>query len=173
MNSTVITNIIRFIGLVILQGLLLKRIEFGGTFFENIHVFIYPLFIILLPLRTPTTLVIALSFLIGLCVDIPYSSIGVHAAAATATGFVRQGFLAILQPRGGYNLLYSPTRQRMGSTWFFRYAAIVMLFHLFYYFSVEAFSFVYILDILADTAVSFVFSMIALVIFTFILDPME
>jgi len=173
MNSITITNSIRFIGLVLLQGLLLKRMEFGGTFFEYIHVIIYPLFIILLPLRSPTTLVIGVSFLLGLSVDLFYWSIGVHAAAATATGFMRQGLLAILQPRGGYNLLFSPTRMRMGTAWFLRYASLVMLFHLFYYFSVEAFTFVYIKDIFLDTIVSFVFSMLALMMYVSIFDPVE
>lgn len=173
MNSTVITNSVRFIVLVLLQGLILKRIEFGGFFFEHIHILLYPLFILLLPLRTPTTLVIGLSFLLGISVDMFYWSLGVHAAAATGTGFARQGFLAILQPRGGYNLLFSPTRSRMGTPWFFRYAAFMLLFHLFYYFSVEAFTFVYIVDILANTFVSFIFSMALLTVYTYIFDPVE
>lgn len=173
MNSTVITNGIRFIGLVLLQGLILKRIEFGGDFFAYIHILLYPLFIILLPLRTPTPVVIGLSFLLGLSVDFFYWSLGVHAAAATATGFLRQGLLAVLQPRGGYNLLHSPTRMRMGTPWFFRYASLIMLFHLFYYFSVEAFTFVYIKDIFLDTIISFVFSMLVLFIYTFVFDPTE
>lgn len=173
MNSTLITNSIRFVVLVLVQGLLLKRIEFGGFFFENIHILLYPLFIMLLPLRTPTTLVIGLSFLLGISVDFFYWSLGVHAAAATATGFARQGFLAVLQPRGGYDLTHSPTRKRMGTPWFFRFAAFTLVFHLFYYFSVEAFTFVYILDILADTVVSFFFSMALLVVYTYVFDPEE
>ncbi len=173
MNSTVLSNGIRFVVLVLVQGLLLKRVEFGGAFFEYIHLILYPVFIILLPLRTPTTLVIGLSFLIGISVDLFYWSLGVHAAAATATGFMRQGLLAVIQPRGGYNLLYSPSKKRMGAPWFFRYASFVMLFHLFYYFSVEAFTFVYIKDILLDTVVSFVFSMIILMMYVFIFDPEE
>lgn len=173
MSSTVFANGIRFIVLVLVQGLLLKRVEFGGEFFEYIHILIYPLFILLLPLRTPTTLVIGLSFLIGISVDLFYWSLGVHAAAATATGFLRQGLLAVLQPRGGYNLLHSPTKMRMGAPWFFRYAAYIMVFHLFYYFSVEAFTFVYIKDILLDTVVSFIFSMLVLMMYVFIFDPTE
>lgn len=173
MNSTVLTNIIRFVVLVFIQGLLLKRIEFGGFFFENIHVLLYPLFIMLLPLRTTTTVVIAVSFLLGLSIDFFYWSLGIHAAAATATGFFRQAFLAILQPRGGYNLLQSPTRKQMGTPWFFRYAAITLIVHLFIYFSVEAFTFVYIVDILADTIVSFVFSLGLIMMAIYIFDPEE
>ena len=173
MTGAVFRNIIRFVVFALVQGLLLKRVEFSGTFFEHIHVFIYPLFILLLPLRTPTAAVIGLSFLIGITVDLFYLTIGVHAAAATAAGFFRQGVLAFLQPRGGYDLTYSPTARRMGTPWFLRYAAMLLAFHLFWYFSVEAFTFVYIVDILADTVVSFGFSLLFVMVYMAVFSPLE
>ena len=173
MSSQVVTNILRFFGLVLLQGLILKRVEFTGTFFEHVHIIIYPIFILLLPLRTPSSIVVFWSFLAGLSVDLFYYSPGVHASAACLIGFIRQLVLSILEPRGGYNVLYSPTMHRMGQAWFLRYSAILVAVCLFTYFSVEAFTFVYIGKILLNTIVSFVFSMLLLLVYQAVLNPEE
>lgn len=173
MSNAVLTNLIRFIGLLLLQGLILKRIELGGFLGSHLHVFLYPLFIIILPLRTQRTLVILLGFILGLCIDVFYNSLGVHASALVFTAFMRAIVLWMVQPRGGYNVNFSPTRRRMGMNWFLRYSAIMMALHLFFYFSVEAFTFVYIVDILLSTLVSFVVSMIAVFVFQTLFDPLD
>jgi hypothetical protein len=132
---------------------------------------IYPIFILLLPLRTPRPLVIFLGFLIGLSVDIFYDSPGVHASASVFTAFLRPLILSIIEPRGGYNTNYSPTKKRMGFTWFLQYSSMLMFVHLFYYFSVEAFTLVYIVSILGNTFISFFLSMIFVLMYQFIFNP--
>jgi hypothetical protein len=127
----------------------------------------------LLPLRTPKALVIFLSFVIGLTVDFLYDTLGVHASAAVFTGFVRSLVLKMFEPRGAYNMSYSPTIARMGLAWFVRYAAILMFAHIFFYYSVEAFTFVYIADILIKTFVSFFASMVFIMIFQLLFNPQE
>ena len=69
MSNVVVTHIIRFIAFVLIQVLLLKNLSPGGESFNYIHLIIYPLFLILLPLRTPHTVLVFLGFLIGLSVD--------------------------------------------------------------------------------------------------------
>ncbi|MCP3932234.1 MAG: hypothetical protein GY705_24445 [Bacteroidetes bacterium] len=173
MNNIVLKNSIRFIGLVLFQVLILKRIVVGAPGFNYIHILVYPLFILLLPLRTPKVLVILLAFILGLTIDIFYDSIGVHASAAVFTAFLRPYILNFLEPRSGYNVNFSPTKARMGTMWFFRYSAILMVGHLFFYFSMEAFTFVYIIDILGKTFFSFLFSMIMLFILQYLFNPEE
>lgn len=173
MNNAVVTNVIRFIALLLLQGLILKRIELGGFMGSHLHVFLYPLFIIILPLRIQRTLIVLLGFLMGLGIDFFYNSLGVHAAALAFTAYMRSFVLWTIQPRGGYNVNFSPTRRRMGMNWFLRYSAIMMGIHLFFYFSVEAFTFVYIVDILLSTVISFFVSMLVLFIFQALLDPLD
>ena len=87
MNNTIVTNIIRFVSLVLLQGLVFKNIAVGWESFPYLHIIVFPLFILLLPLRTPKTLVIFLSFVAGFTVDYLYDTLGVHASAAVFTGF--------------------------------------------------------------------------------------
>ncbi|HHM20957.1 MAG TPA: hypothetical protein ENJ20_02935 [Bacteroidetes bacterium] len=170
MDTTVLANISRFLGLVLLQGLVFQSI---GTDldFRYLHVIVYPIFLLLLPMRIPVALVILLGFLIGFFVDMMYGTWGIHASASVFTAYIRSFIFKILEPRGGYNVNLSPTAANLGSRWFFQYAAIMLLLHLFFYFSVEAFTFVYIVDILLKTFVSFIVSMLFLTGFQLIFDP--
>ena len=173
MNNIVAINIFRFLGLLLLQGLILSRIAFDTGVWQYIHVLLYPVFILLLPLRTPRTLVVGASFLMGLLVDLFYYTPGIHASAATFSGYIRPAVLSWIEPRGGYNVNYSPTQARYGANWFFRYAAILLAIHLFFYFSVEAFTFVYIGRILLNTAVSFAISLFFIFVYMRIFDPLD
>lgn len=168
MNNVLYTNGLRFLGLLFLQVLVLRGLSLSFTYG---HVLLYPVFILLLPLRTPRALVIFLGFLIGLSVDIFYDSPGVHASASVFTAFIRPLALSIIEPRGGYNTNYSPTKKRMGIAWFLQYSSMLMFFHLFYYFSVEAFTLVYIVSILVNTFISFFLSMIFVLMYQFIFNP--
>ncbi len=170
MNSTILTNAVRFVVLLLLQGLILRRIAMEWPYF---HIVLYPLFILLLPLRTPRPLVILLGFIAGMAVDLFYQTPGLHASAATFTAFARALVLRYLEPRGGYNVNYSPTAWRLGLGWFLRYSAILMLLHLLFYFSVEAFTFVWLGEILLKTGLSFIFSMLFVFIYTVVFNPAE
>lgn len=66
MNSSVGIHIFRFVGLLLLQGLILRRVSAGWMGYVYFDVLLYPLFIILLPLRTPRALVMVSAFLLGL-----------------------------------------------------------------------------------------------------------
>ncbi len=173
MNSIIKANAWRFFGLIIIQGLVLQNIGAGWEHFPYLHIILFPLFIFLLPLRTPRTLVILLGFIIGLAVDSLYNSMGVHASAAVFTAFIRPYLLNILEPRGGYNVNFSPTASRMGMGWFLKYSAILLAFHLFFYFIVEAFTFANFDTTLLNLLVSFIFSMICVIIYQVIFNPID
>jgi hypothetical protein len=173
MNNVTVVNVLRFVALLLLQGLVFKNIGVGWESFPYLHIIVFPVFILLLPIRIPKTLLILLGFLIGISVDFLYDTLGVHASAAVFTAFVRPLVLKIFEPRGGYNTSYSPTAARMGLGWFLRYAAILMFVHIFFYYSVEAFTFVYIADILMKTMVSFAVSMVFVMIFQLLFNPLD
>lgn len=171
MNSVVIKNIIRFFSLAIFQVLIFKRVAFNWGDFAFIHFIVYPLFIILLPIKLPRPLVIFLGFLIGIFIDFFYDSPGIHASAGVFTGYARGLILDLLEPYEGYNVNDSPTIETMGISWFMSYASILLGLHLLYYFSVEAFSFVYIFEIAMNTIFSFIASFIILMLFLLIFRP--
>ena len=173
MSNVVFSNILRFIGLVIVQVFILKIIVIGGNNFNYVSIIIYPLFLILLPLRTPHSILVLLGFLIGIIVDGFYDSYGVHASASVFVGFVRPFVLKILEPKGGYTQNSSPTKRRLGPSLFFMYSSIILFSHLFFYFSMEAFTLVYIGEIILKAVSSFIISIIVITLYMFIFDPLE
>ena len=83
------------------------------------------------------------AFLLGLSVDFFYGTLGVHAAAATFTGYIRQFALAILAPKDGYKVKASPDGKDLSRTWWIQYLGIMLTAYVVFYFSMEAFSPVY------------------------------
>lgn len=171
MNRVVWINGFRFLVLLLVQTLILRRVTFDWGNFGFVHILIYPLFILMLPIKTPKSLVLILAFLMGLGVDIFYDSLGVHASALIFTAYLRTFIMKILEPYGGYNVEDSPTIRNFGAGWFFTYSAILMFIHVFIYFCVEAFSFVYIFEIMMNTIFSFAISIGIIFIMQSILRP--
>ncbi len=169
MSGLVSVNGIRFLVLLLIQVLIFKRLNPGIESFNYLHVIFYPLFIMLLPLRTPKGLVLLLAFLMGLAVDIFYNSPGVHAGASVFTGFLRGMVLHRMEPRGGYNVNFSPTKARMGTRWFATYSALLLIGHLIFYFSLEAFTFAQfgalVLRVLVSYVISWVFIQATMLVF--------
>lgn len=171
MGNTVFRNIIRFLSLVLLQGLILKRIDLSFGEFDYFKIIIFHLFILLLPLNTPRWVVISLGFLAGISVDIFYDSPGVHASAAVFTAFIRKPVLQFLEPQGGYNINEIPSLYHFDFSWIVIYSAILTFAQLVWYFSMESFSFVYLFDIILSTIFSFIISVVIILIYQFIIRP--
>jgi hypothetical protein len=159
MNSTAIVPIIlRLIGLALLQGLVLKGAStfFGGDYF---HIILFPLFIITMSFSISRPVHMILAFLLGLFVDMFYSTPGIHASASVFTAYIRPLILRWFEPREGYNINDEPTKRHYGFAWYAKYSSVMMFLHLFFYYSVESFTYYYIVDILLRTVSSFVLSM--------------
>ena len=173
MNSVVFTHSLRFVLCVLVQILVFRQVSIGWETFNYVHIIVYPVFIMLLPIRTPRPLLIALGFLIGITVDMFYHTYGVHAAAGTFSAFMRPIILSLMAPRGGYNLNDSPTMVKFGFGWFSIYAASLLLLHLFYYYSMDVFTPVKIGDISLRTIFSFFASIIFILIYVGTIKPRE
>ena len=133
MNSSVTKSVIRAVLLILLQGLVFRRIAFQMGDFAFIHLFIYPIIILLLPIRTPKIMQITIAFLVGLSIDAFYSSYGIHASAMVFTAYIRNFIIKLLEPHSGYNVDESPTLNKLGFSWFLSFASILFFIHLFFY----------------------------------------
>lgn len=138
MTRQTVLNIIRFISLWLVQGLILSNVVLLGG---HAQVYLYTLFIIMLPLRISTGFAMFLGFLIGLGVDMFYDSPGLHASAAVVAAFVRPYFIRLLTPRDDYDINDRANISSMGLFWFIRLCLGVMVIHAFWLFLLEAFSF--------------------------------
>lgn len=135
MSRVILTNLVRFVMLVLLQVFLLKNI----TLYNLATPYLYILFILLLPFETPNVLLFALSFILGLTIDAFYDTPGLHAAACTLLALVRVLFISITVQKDGFDNEPEPTLSIMGFRWFFTYALILTLFHHFFLFNLEVF----------------------------------
>lgn len=159
MNKLSPAHILSAFFIVILQVLLLKNIQVAVLDRYVISAFLYPLIIIVFPYSTPRSIVLTAAFLIGMIIDVSYDSIGLHTSALVFTAFLRHYVLQLIEPRGGYS--ENPMNLvSYGFPWFLRYSSIIIAIHIFTYFSLDAFTFIFIGKILVNTIFSFVVSLL-------------
>jgi hypothetical protein len=169
MNKQVTRNIIRAVFILAIQVILLKRNLTLGEF-NYVHLTVYSVIIAMFPYNWNRTLIIFLGFATGLFVDIFYDSIGVHAGATTFIAYVRYYILNWMSPTEGYKK-DSLTAYQLGVPWFFTYVAIIIFLHLIFLYSLEAFSFVYLKEIILRTVFSFIASLFLVMFGSLIFNP--
>lgn len=121
--------------LILFQGLILNNIELGGY----INPYLYVVFILMLPFETPNWLVLVLGFVLGFCVDMFTSTIGMHISATVFMAFARTYLLKLIQPRGGYDFGLKPNVQMMGLLWYLLFVGILVVLHHLFLFYIESF----------------------------------
>jgi hypothetical protein len=172
MNSEALRHIVRGILFLIVQVLILKRISLNSSWlWQHSDILIYPVIILMLPIRLARHYVTLIGFFLGLIIDMFYDTVGVHAFALTATAYARGLLLAYLEPRGGYTMMMSPTKHSMGLNWLLIYTAISYLIHTLVLYTVEIFTFVYIGQILLKTLLSFLLSMMVVTGYHLLFNP--
>lgn len=172
MKPETFKHIVRGILILLVQVLILKRMGSGSAWiWEHGDLFIYPLVILMLPIRMARQYVTLLGFAIGLVIDMFYDTVGIHAFALTAMAYARGLLLHYLEPRGGYTMIMRPTRHSMGLNWLLIYTSVAYFIHVFLYFTAEIFTFVYIGLILLKTIVTFLLSMMIVMGYHLLFNP--
>lgn len=155
-TNEVFLGILRFVGLVMIQVILLDHIHFLGY----INPFLYILFIVIYPLSGNKSLLIFLGFLLGLTIDMFNDSGGVHAGATVFIAWLRP---LVLKYSFGVSYEYNNVRitQSMVSQQLLYVLSIVFLHHL-VLFSLEIFNASQILLIVKSTLFSGIFTSVLL-----------
>jgi cell shape-determining protein MreD len=160
MNRLVFTNIVRFIGLILLQVLVMSKINFYGF----LNPYIYILFILLLPFETPGWLLLIFSFATGLTVDIFSGTLGLHAASTVFLGFMRPAIIKFVGEKPEYDVTTQPKLEQMGLKWFIAYALVMTFAHHLFLNFVDVFSFrefwQTLLRVILSTLATFLFIML-------------
>lgn len=149
--SNTTKTILLFIVLLFVQVFLFRQISIGFGGKEYIFLFIAPLFVALQPLLTPRPLVVVLGFTFGLVVDFFYETLGLHAAAATFIGYARWFILTLIAPKDGYKAKSTTQGRALPRNWWLRYLFLIVFGYCLFFFSIEAFSHVFWMDILLKT----------------------
>ncbi|MBK8625032.1 MAG: hypothetical protein IPN86_05575 [Saprospiraceae bacterium] len=170
MNSAIPTNVFRFVFIFLVQVMVFKQVTFSLGGLAYIHFIIYPLAILLMPIKTPRGVLLLSAFVMGLALDMFYDSVGIHAATLVFTAYIRNIVIALLEPYDGYNMSDVPTIKNLGIGWVVSYLSITLLIHIFVYFSIEAFSYVFFFEIFLNTIFSFIVSFIVILVAQFIIQ---
>ena len=118
-------DVIYFMFFVLLQTLVIDHIRLFGIVTPFVYVYV------ILKFRTSTSRssVILLSFLLGLVIDIFSNTFGIHAAACTFIGFIRDPLLNQFVDLKELPDKSVPSYQLFGFGKFFRYTLILVAFH--------------------------------------------
>lgn len=126
-----------FIVLIAAQLLVFNNIDFSGY----INPYVYVLFVLLLPFKTPKLVILVSSFMLGLIIDLFMGTPGVHSTATVLMAFSRPGVMAMYSPREGYQTGTYPRLEQFGIEWFVKYTVTLVLLHHFALFYLEVFTF--------------------------------
>jgi hypothetical protein len=164
MNNIRYAKWLRLVALIFLQVLVLKNIPMG-----RVNIYMYPIILLLLPLEMAQGLVLLAGFMLGLCIDLFYDTLGLHASVMCLIAALRPGTYWLIEPRGGYEIGNTPTRAKLGWVWFLKYTALLFGVAIFFITILEdlSFSFVWFVRFLLSFGVSMAF----LMLFQFIFNP--
>ena len=137
MNSDVMKYALRFVGIVLLQVLILNNIGFLG--FINPYLYVY--FLLILPSSVGKDATLLIGFLLGITVDIFCGTLGCHAFASTVVAYLKPYLQKLFGPREDYEAII-PSIRTFGMTPFMQYAFFLVIVHHFVFFLLEAFTFV-------------------------------
>ncbi len=166
MNSRqIVPQLINFFAYLLIQIVVVRNL----VLFDVAFCYVYIAFILLLPIELSVMTAMLLAFTSGLLVDVFYNTLGIHAAASVFIMFIRQKWLTVLTPRGGYDIGTAATPQALGLRWFVTYAfPLVIVHHALIFFieiaTVQLFSYT-----LAKVFTSAIFTVLMLVIIQYIL----
>ncbi|MHA7941978.1 rod shape-determining protein MreD [Formosa sp. 3Alg 14/1] len=162
MNSSVISQVFRFILLVFVQVVILNHINFLGY----INPYIYILFIVLYPIKNDRIVFLLLSFLLGILVDIFSDSGGINAAACVTIAYLRPIVL-----KWSFGTVYEHQTIKFNNVDFgskLMYISILTIIHHLILFLLEVFNFSDILLTLQKTLFSSIFTILLCIIVTII-----
>ncbi|MCH2198470.1 MAG: hypothetical protein MK081_06785 [Flavobacteriales bacterium] len=138
MIALIVRNTLRILFLVLIQGLVVNRIDlWNGTMLPFIYIF----GILMLPINTPRSLLLVIAFATGALVDMFTNTLGLHISASLVLAFMQPLVQRALSPREGYEAGQRPTIQDMGLAWYVTYAGILTLIHHLWLFFIELFRF--------------------------------
>ena len=166
MNRENINSALLFIGLILLQIIVLNNINFLGY----INPYFYIFFIFLYPIKKDDASVLILSFFLGLCIDIFSDSGGINAAATLFIAFIR---IPILQSVIGKREIDYGTMTlfKLPFPKMFLYVVILTVIHHFIVFGMEYFKWSKFGIILLNTVLTSIFTIILTTIsLTFVMN---
>jgi rod shape-determining protein MreD len=165
MSSTVLVNILRFIGLLALQVMVLNHINLFGF----LNPYPYILFIMLFPVNGNRAALLVSAFFLGLFVDMFLDTSGPHAAACVMLAYVRRSYFKLTF---GLSFEYQTIKinDRLSPERLSFVLLCIVTHHLILYL-LEVFQFSLILSTLLNTLYTTIFTLIISIIIIYLIKP--
>ena len=137
--SSIVKNIVRFIVLILFQVFVLDKVRLH----QMITPYVYIIFILWLPFKINRSMLMLLSFLLGLTLDSFRHHPGFHAAACVLMAYVRPFIINLLIPQEGAETNFEePSFRSMGGMLpYLIYAGLLTFLHNGWLFLLEAWQF--------------------------------
>lgn len=165
MNSALFVNVFRFILLLAVQIIIFNNMNFLGY----ISPYPYILFIILYPVNGNKSGLLVASFFLGLIMDMFSNSGGIHTTACIVLAYYRPYIFKF-----SFGLSYEYQTIKLNDVLTperFSFILLAALIHHFTLFLLEAFQFSFFWDILLQTLLSTVFTIILCIIIIYLIKP--
>lgn len=164
MSRLGIFHIVSFIVYLLLQVLFFKNV----VLFHTAFCFVYIAFLLLLPIDTNSLLLMAFGFVTGFLVDVFYDSLGMHAFACVLIMYMRNYWLNLITPQGGYDNNVVPSLSMNGLQWFLVFTMPMVFVHHAVLFYIEAGGFALFWFTLWKAITSTLFTTLVLVIIQYL-----
>lgn len=131
-----------------------------------------PLIIITLPLGTSRSEALLWGFGVGFVADIFAGTSGISSAAMTFIAFIQPPLLALMVPRDSDERL-RPSFSAMGRWNYLQFILLLLLSHHVIYFALEGFSYFLLADVAISMAVSYVASLVLIILVEHVRNPQK
>jgi len=166
--NTIVKNIVRFCVLILFQVYVLDKIRLH----QMVTPYIYFIFILWLPFKINRTVLMLLSFILGMTLDSFRHHPGFHAAACVLMAYVRPFIINLMIPQEGAETNYEePSFRSMGGMLpYLIYAGLLIMLHNSWLFFLEAWQFAdvwyFFLKTLLTTAIGLLLVLITELLFS-------
>jgi len=159
MNNLTLTHSFRFIGLILLQVVVFNHINLFGF----INPMIYIAWVFLFPFRKNISLLLILSFVLGLSVDFFSDSGGINAAATLFIAFIRLPILKIVLKKSDFDH-WSFNLRTVSFSKALLFIAVLTIIHHLIVFSLAYFSFQDFISVISNTLSTSIFTIITIIL---------
>jgi len=129
-----------------------------------------PLIVITLPMGTSRSAALLWGFCVGFIADIFAGTAGISSAAMTLIALLQPPLLELMAPRDSEEELH-PSFSTMGRWNYMQFIAILLLIHHIVYFALEGFSYFLLTDIAISMGVSYVASLLMIILVEHVRNP--
>jgi len=166
MNNT-IKHIIHFIGILLLQVLVIDQINFG-TFNTYINPIIIGTNLLIIPVGWTKNRLLLIAFAIGILTDSFHNTLGINTSSLLMLAFFKPLALRVISPREGFEPFIEPSVISLGMAKFATYSSILFFIYHFVYFSLESLNVNSVLTILLKSLASTIVALVLSVIYQYL-----